>query len=267
MIYEVRDVRYRYAEAEALTGVSFKIERGQRVALLGANGSGKTTLLRLLDGLCFPNAGAVLYEGRELTAESLAEEEFGFGFRRAVALVFQNPDVQLFNPTVWDEVAFGPLQMRMEKGEIAEVVRRMMTRFGIEHLKDRAPHRLSGGEKKRVALASALAVDPEVLILDEPTAALDPRSQSEIIDFLIDCKGVKTVIASTHDLESVEEIADYCFVLHDGKLVAQGTPHEILENAELLEAAHLLRVNRHRHDGAVHSHPHIYKRHSHDGIK
>ena len=112
MIFEARDLGFRYAESEALAGISFVIQERQRIALLGANGSGKSTLLRLLNGLCFPSAGTILYRGRELTEEALTEEEFAFQFRRSVALVFQNPDVQLFNPTVYDEIAFAPLQRR-----------------------------------------------------------------------------------------------------------------------------------------------------------
>jgi len=263
LIFEVRGLGFRYAEAEALADVSVVVEQGQRIALLGANGSGKSTLLRLLDGLCFPSAGSIWFQGRELTEEALAEEEFAHRFRRSVAFVFQNPDVQLFNPTVYDEIAFGPLQMGMAKAEIAAAVAATLDRFGIAHLKDRAPHRLSGGEKKRVALASALAIDPEVLLLDEPTASLDPESQSGIVEFLIDCRGKKTVITSTQNLEIVEEIADYCLVLHRGRLVAQGPPSTILANEELLRETHLLHSHRHRHGGTMHAHPHIHQHHKH----
>ena len=265
MIFEAREVTYRYAEAVALEGVSFGIERRQRVAVLGANGSGKSTLLRLLDGLCFAGGGAVCFDGRELTEEALGEEAFAEEFRRTVAFVFQNPDVQLFNPTVFDEIAFGPLQL--EKPGIEGLVAAMLERFQIAHLKDRAPHRLSGGEKKRVALASALVLDPEVLILDEPTAALDPESQSAMIEFLLDCRGKKTVITATHNLDIVEEIADYCLILKEGRLAAQGTPEEILGNEQLLRETHLLHSHRHRHGGVIHSHPHVHQHHGHMGIE
>src|SRR4029077_2094392 len=154
--------------------LSLNIAEGTRVALLGANGSGKSTLLRILDGLIFPSAGEVLFGGVELIEDHFAEDEFAYDFRRRVGLVFQNPDVQLFNPTVFDEVAFGPLQMRWTKNEIRERVAATMDTLEISHLKDRPPHRLSGGEKKRVAIASVLVLDPEVLLLDEPPAALAP---------------------------------------------------------------------------------------------
>jgi cobalt/nickel transport system ATP-binding protein len=248
----------------ALEGVTFGIERQQRVAVLGANGSGKSTLLRLLNGLCFASGGAVYFDGRELTENALSGDQFAEKFRKTVAFVFQNPDVQLFNPTVFDEIAFGPLQLGKEG--IDRLVTGMLERFQITHLKNRAPHRLSGGEKKRVALASTLVLDPEVLMLDEPTAALDPESQSAMIEFLLDCKGKKTVITATHNLDIVEEIADYCLVLKGGKLVAQGTPEEILRDEMLLRETHLLHSHRHRHGGLVHSHPHVHQHHTHGGV-
>lgn len=147
------------------------IGKGERIAVLGANGSGKSTLLRLLAGLAFSSGGAISFCGKLLTEETFRDDAFVFDFRRRVALIFQN---KLFNPSVFDEVAFGPLQLRWPKAQIIERVDAVLTSLQIEHLKHRAPHRLSGGEKKRVALASVLVLDPEVLLLDEPTAALGP---------------------------------------------------------------------------------------------
>ena len=261
-MFEVRDVVYRYERVVALDSISLDIGAGQRVALLGANGSGKSTLLRLLDGLHFPESGAVRYRSEALTEEMLEDERFSFSFRRSVGMIFQNPDVQLFNPTVFDEVAFGPLQLRWPRETIRERVAATLESLDILHLKDRAPHRLSGGEKKRVAIASVLVLDPEVLLLDEPTAALDPHSQSQMIDLLAGWKGSgRTVITATHDLDSVEEIADHCFVFQAGRLVAQGPPAAVLGDVELLKRTGLLHVHRHTHrTGEVHSHPH----HHHD---
>jgi cobalt/nickel transport system ATP-binding protein len=230
------------------------------VALLGANGSGKSTLLRLLDGLIFGQSGAIWFRGEELCEEHLGDEAFAFPFRRTVGMVFQNPDVQLFNPTVFDEVAFGPLQMRWPKNEIRERTGGILERLRIGHLKDRVPHRLSGGEKKRVALASVLVLDPAVLLLDEPTASLDPRSQSELIDLLVEWGGgAKSVITATHDLGDLGDIADACFVLDGGRLVAEGRPDDILRNTELLQRTNLIHAHRHRHgSGGLHSHPHVH---------
>ena len=172
-----------------------------------------------------PMSGSISFHGQRLDAQRFEDDEFAFDFRRRVGLVFQNPDVQLFNPTVFDEIAFAPLQLRWCKDEIVRRVGQMLDMLEIGHLKNRPPHRLSGGEKKRVAIASVLVLDPEVLLLDEPTAALDPRSQSQIIDLLIGWgDGSKTVITATHDLGLVEDIADYCFVLQNGKIAARGNP-------------------------------------------
>jgi cobalt/nickel transport system ATP-binding protein len=261
-IFEVRDVTFRYQEVAALDGLNLTIGPGQRVALLGANGSGKSTLLSILDGLHFPQQGSVSFCGQPLTEERLQTQEIEFAFRRRVALVFQNPDVQLFNPSVFDEVAFGPLQMRWEKDRILLGVSRMLDQMEITHLKDRSPHHLSTGEKKRVALASVLILDPEVLLLDEPTAALDPKSESQMIDFLVSCSGGrKTVITATHDLDLIEDIADYCHVFQRGRVVASGKPEEILNDHEMLLSTNLIHAHRHAHSsGELHTHPH---RHGH----
>src|SRR4029078_8379997 len=196
-----------------------------RVAILGANGSGKSTLLRILDALYFPDGGSVTAFGMPLTEAQLQDEACAFQLRRRVALVFQTPDVQLFSPTVFDEVAFGPLQLRWPKDQVRRRVAETLDMLEIAHLKDRSPHRLSGGEKKRVALASVLILDPEVLLMDEPTAALDPKSHSMVVDFLIGWSGgAKTVITATHDLDIVSEIADDSVVFQQGAVVAQGVP-------------------------------------------
>ncbi len=260
-VFEVRNLTYRYDAVTALDNVSLSLEAGKRVALLGANGSGKSTLLRLLDVLYAPASGEILFHGQSLDAHRFEDDQFAFDFRRRVGLVFQNPDVQLFNPTVFDEIAFAPLQLRWSKDEIIRRVDQMLDMLEIRHLKNRPPHRLSGGEKKRVAIASVLVLDPEVLLLDEPTAALDPRSQSQIIDLLIGWgDGSKTVITATHDLGLVEDIADYCFVLQNGRIAAEGNPVEVLRNTSLLAQANLIHAHRHyRSDAHSHAHTHPYR--------
>jgi cobalt/nickel transport system ATP-binding protein len=265
-VFEVQNLVYRYnSDVTALKGISLAVARGTRIAVLGANGSGKSTLLRLLDGLYFPDSGSIAAFGEPLTEERLQDDTFAFDFRRRVALVFQNPDVQLFNPTVFDEVAFGPLQLRWPKDEIRRKVRETLDLLEITHLKDRSPHRLSGGEKKRVALASVLILDPEVLLMDEPTAALDPKSQSMVVDFLIGWSGgAKTVITATHDLDIVAEIADESVVFQQGQVVGQGPPAQILSDAALLERTNLIHAHRHIHgDGAMHAHAHRHLGHEH----
>jgi cobalt/nickel transport system ATP-binding protein len=221
--------------------------------------------LRILDGLYFPQDGTIRYRGQPMSESSFADDAFAFPFRRRVGLVFQNPDVQLFNPTVFDELAFGPLQLRWPKDEIRRRVAEISETMGIAHLKDRSPHRLSGGEKKRVALASVLVLDPEVLLLDEPTAALDPKSQGQMIDLLVAWGGgAKTVVTATHDLDIIEDIADRCIIFKDGRVVADATPAAILNDLPLLQRTNLIHAHRHAHAGGeVHSHPHTHHRHEH----
>ncbi|MGA2371086.1 MAG: energy-coupling factor ABC transporter ATP-binding protein [Candidatus Korobacteraceae bacterium] len=264
-LFELKDASFDYDGVPALRGLSLDIARGERVALVGANGSGKSTLLRLLDALCFASRGSVSFAGEPLTANHLADDQFSFAFRRRVALVFQNPDVQLFNPTVFDEVAFAPLQLQWPKENVLAKVTETLELMGIAHLRERPPYRLSGGEKKRVALASVIVIDPEVLLLDEPTATLDPRSQSQVIDLIQEWKGSsKTVITATHQLEIVEDIADRVVVLESGQVATSGTPAEILSNHELLLRANLVHAHRHSHGGVVHSHPHIHSHSKHE---
>ena len=264
-VFEVKQVSFSYDEIPALRNLSLTIDARRSVALVGANGSGKSTLLRLLDALCFPSSGSITFCGDRLTPERLRDDGYALSFRRRVALVFQNPDVQLFNPTVFDEVAFGPLQMGWTSSEVIERVNSTLETMGVAHLGHRPPYRLSGGEKKRVALASVIVLDPEVLLLDEPTSLLDPRSQSQLIDLIQNWKGTsKTVVTATHQLEIVEDIAERVVVLEKGSVTAEGTPSEILSNSELLLRANLVHAHRHRHGDMVHSHPHLHSHAKHE---
>ena len=262
--FETRGLCFNYEGIAAIRSLSVRLEPGERIALVGANGSGKSTFLRILDALCTPSAGDILFFGEPLTPDRLRDRAFAISFRRRVGLVFQNPDVQLFNPTVFDEVAYGPLQMQWEKDVIADRVNESLELMAIAHLKDRPPYRLSGGEKKRVALASVLVLNPEVLLLDEPTATLDPRSASQVVDLIQQWKGSeRTVVTATHQLDIVEDVADRLLVLEAGTVIADGTPSEILANKDLLLRANLIHAHRHSHGGVVHTHPHLH-RHSHD---
>jgi len=264
-IFSLRDVSFHYQSVVALQGLTLEITRGSRVALLGANGSGKSTLLRILDALEFPQTGSVNFDGNVLDEASLRDDEAAYAFRRRVGFVFQNPDAQVFNSTVFDEIAFGPLQLGWPKDEIRLKIGASLEALGISHLADRPPHRLSMGEKKRVAIASVLILEPEVVLLDEPTAMLDPRSQGQIVDLLFGWAGSgRTVVVATHDLASVADIADRCVVMHEGRVIADGPPSRILPDEELLRHAGLLHVHRHRHaDGVVHAHGHVHS-HGHD---
>jgi cobalt/nickel transport system ATP-binding protein len=262
MLFETHDVVVRYNQLVALDCLSIAVQKGERVALLGANGSGKSTLLRVLAGLIFPQSGTLTFDGQQVTEPRFEERDFTFQFRRRVGLVFQNPDVQLFNPTVFDEIAFGPLQLRWPKQQIRERVEQALHEMDIVQLRNRSPHQLSGGEKKRVALASVMILDPEVLLLDEPTAALDPQSQSQIVDLLRSWGGgKKSVVTATHDLDSLEDIADRCLVFEKGRIIAEGSPLQILHDVALLQRARLISVHRHTHaNGEIHPHPHLHTR-------
>ena len=241
-VFELEKVSFAYRGVTALDQVSLAVPAGRRLALLGANGCGKSTLLRILDGLYFPDSGSVRYHGAPLTEVDFEHDSFAHAFRKRVGLVFQNPDVQLFCPTVFDEVAFGPLQLGWAKERIKEMVGEALEYFEIAELRERAPHRLSGGEKKRVALASVLIMNPEVILLDEPTAALDPRSQGQIVQLMKSWESLgKTLIIATHDLHLLEEIADDCVVLDKGRIAGRGTPAEVLGDEPMLRAANLIR--------------------------
>ena len=245
-VFETSGLCFSYGEHAALRDLSLTIEEGARIALLGSNGSGKSTLLRVLDGLLTPLNGSVRYRGAPLTSEALEEDSFVFDFRRKVALLFQDPDVQLFNPTVFDEIAFGPLQLRWPEGRIRAAVEEQLQTMQIQALRDRAPYQLSGGEKKRVALASILVLEPEVLLLDEPIAALDPRSQDELIALLCSLGSDRTIVTATHDLDILADIADYCYVMQAGTIVGEGTPERVLNDRALLTMANLIGTHPHR---------------------
>jgi len=261
VIYDLEDVSFAYeADQRALAGVTLKVAPGERIALLGANGSGKSTLMRLLDALSFPTAGRMSAAGQALSEQALADEAVNHAFRRRVGFVFQNPDVQLFNATVFDELAFGPLQLGWARPRIIAAVDQALETFGIADLRSRPPHRLSGGEKKRVALAATLITEPEVLLLDEPTNALDPESRTILVDLLCSARtDGKTIIVATHDLEVAEAVTRRTVILAKGRVAADGETRAVLHDLDLLRRTHLLRSHWHvGSDGrpVAHAHPH-----------
>jgi cobalt/nickel transport system ATP-binding protein len=261
-VFEAQDLCYDYAGGiPALRGISFSIHSGELVALVGANGSGKSTLLKLMDGLVFPTGGEIRAFGQNLSEKAFQERSFVKNFRARVGLVFQDPDVQLFSSTVWDEVTFGPLQLRIPKEEVESRGRQVMDLLGISHLKDRPPYLLSGGEKKKVSLACVLSMQPRVLLLDEPTNGLDPRSQGNLIDFLLQWSSAgNNLIFSTQDLDMVEEIASRVIVMgKEHNIEADGQPEEFLFDPEFLLRTNLIHEHSHRHKTLVHRHPHAHE--------
>lgn len=222
------DVHYRYPNGyEALCGVSFCITHGEKVALVGANGAGKSTLLLHTNGLLTPSQGVVVMGGIKLTRRTLPL------VRQSVGLVFQDSDNQLFMPTVEEDVAFGPSNMRLEPEEIRRRVTEALDAVGALHLRGASPFRLSGGQKKRVAIATVLSMEPSVLVMDEPTSNLDPRARRQIID-LIRHFGHTTLIA-THDMEMVLDLCDRTIVMKQGRIVADGSTRHVFGDLALLE--------------------------------
>ena len=271
LAFRLQEVRYHYARSRlVLDGLSLDFAAGERTAILGANGTGKSTLLALLDGLIFPAAGRIEAFGRPLSEAALEDMAVAADFRKRVALVFSNPDVQLFSATVWDDIAFGPLQMGLSPAGVREVVERQMESLKITELRDRAPHTLSDGQKKKVAIASSLAIDPEVLLLDEPTNGLDPRTQVWLIEVLngLHREG-KTIIAATHDLGIAGDIADRAVVFgEEGGIAADGPFAEIIANEDLLLKVNLIHEHAHRHGNHrthVHRHGHYGHLHQDNG--
>ncbi len=244
--------------ASALVGIDLTIQPGEHVAIAGANGSGKSTLLKMLDGLVFASAGSIDAFGRPLSEAALDDPEFRRDFRSRVGFVFQDADVQLFCNTVFDELAFGPLQLGLAENDVRELVAATAEQLRIAPLLGRAPYMLSGGEKKRVAIASVLTLDPAVLLLDEPTNALDPRSQVWLLDVLEEWKAAgKTVVIATHDLSIAAESADRMVVLSEAHAIcADGTPEDVLGQRDLLLEVNLIHEHAHRHRSAAHEHPH-----------
>jgi cobalt/nickel transport system ATP-binding protein len=259
--FELADVSFSYgAGVTALAGIDLTIQEGERVALLGANGSGKSTLLHLLGGLAQPTAGEVRAFGAPLTAELLRDEARAQAFRRRVGIVFQNADAQLFSPTVRDEIAFGPLHLGLRQGEAQQRVDDMVRLLGLEALVERAPYKLSGGEQKKVALAAVLAIDPDVLLFDEPMSGLDPRTRQWLLEFLeaLHVAG-KTLVVATHDLAELERLVDRVVILgEDHRLAAAGPVSEMLGDRALLLSVNLIHEHTHVHGTLVHSHPHAH---------
>jgi cobalt/nickel transport system ATP-binding protein len=219
---EVVAVSYAYlGRYPALDDVSLTIGAGERVALLGSNGGGKSTLLKILAGLVFPDAGTYRAFGHEVTEAALEDEQFNEAYRSRLGFVFPNTDAQLFSPTVREELAFGPLNMGLDPDEAAARVDDLLELLDIAALADRAPYQLSEGQKKRVAIASVLVMNPDTLLFDEPTAALDPTTQLWFLDLLDDLSQAgKTLVVATHDLTTIERMADRRIVLGEDHRIA-----------------------------------------------
>ncbi|WP_440947041.1 energy-coupling factor ABC transporter ATP-binding protein [Methanosarcina sp. T3] len=236
-LLEVRDLchRYPHLEANALDNINLKVYKGERVAVLGANGAGKSTLFKHLNGILRPLSGEVLVKGETITKKNVRM------CRETVGIVFQDPDDQVLAPSVEEDIAFGPINMGLSRAEVEKRVKEALEMVGLTGFEERAPHHLSGGQKKLVAIAGILAMRPEVIVLDEPTAGLDPLSSARILELIMKMNrelGI-TLLLSTHDVDVVPYFAERVFVLHHGKLEADGNPDEIFNDPGLLRKAHL----------------------------
>ena len=254
-LLEVEGLSHRYGDKTVLADIGFRIQYGEKLVLLGCNGSGKSTLLKLLNGLIAPSAGSYRYDGEAITPARLKTPALHRRFRAEVALLFQNPDAMLFNPTVYDEIAFGPRQM--EVGDVDARVRHWAAEVGVTAHLQRPPFSLSGGEKQKVCLAALLALEPRVLLLDEPVAALDPRSTGWLVDFLAALP--VTLLTTTHNLSLAPELGSRALVLgEDHRLIHDGPVQALLGNMALLAAANLVHTHRHRHGSVEHRHNHVH---------
>jgi len=273
-IFDLKQVSYSYVgKIDALKDITLKIDRGEQVTIIGSNGSGKSTLLAILDGLVYPTSGQIYAFGNLVSEEAfdaIADNEFRTYFRTKVGFVFQNSDVQLFSPTVFEEIAFGPLQLGLTAEEVRSRVEDVLEMMQIGKLRDRSPHTLSGGEKKKVCIATVLVNNPDVLLMDEPSAGLDPRTQLWLIELLQELAGAgKTVITATHDLEIIDQISKRAIVMGEDHSVKMDRDSEsVLSDYELLLSSNLVHEHSHLHGKLVHEHLHVHgkgnKAHTHE---
>jgi cobalt transport protein ATP-binding subunit len=278
---DVDDIYFNYKNGhQVLKGLSCRIAPGEKVALIGANGSGKSTFMNHLNGVEKPFKGRVSIDGLMVNDKNLVS------IRRKVGIVFQDPDDQLFCATVADDVAFGPLNLGLPENDIQQRVSNALELTGLLGYEERSSFHLSFGERKRLALATVLSYQPDILVFDEPSTNMDPLNRRRLIEWLQSCD--KTMLLCTHDMDVVLEVSDRCLLLAGGRIIADGPTSEILYNRELLEANHLeqplalrnygllesrlnqdsmpeehriiikkfLRTHLHDHDGFKHSHPH-----------
>lgn len=230
-LIETRDLCYSYKTAPALKHVNFVAERKQKIAIIGENGAGKSTLFKHFCGILYPTSGEILIKGEPITKKNLKE------VRKTVGVVFQNSDDQIFSVTVEQDIAFGPTNLGLDEDTIKHRVTEVMELLSITHLASRPPHQLSGGEKKRVAIAGVLAMEPSVLVLDEATAGLDPKGVRDLMTFLqrLPEELGMTVIFATHHTDLVIELADIVYVMDKGAVVAASSVDEIFSQFELLD--------------------------------
>lgn len=260
-VFSLRGVEFSYPNTSPLLfDLNLDFCYGDSVCLLGANGSGKSTILKMLCALLFPTRGTFTAFGDHINEARMENDLYAKEYRRRVGFVFQNSEAQLFTTRIWDEIAFGPLQIGLSAREVKQRVEDMAGLLHIEELLERSPYRLSGGEKKKVALACILVMNPDVLILDEPTNGLDPKTQRWLTELLLQLnRAGRTIITATHNLELAHAISKRALVLsEEHRLVGDGNTHEILGNRDLLIKVNLIDEYTHIHESHEHTHRFIH---------
>ncbi len=229
---EIKNLNYSYPDGKkALKDINIKIYDNETIGIVGANGAGKSTLIKTIVGIFLTDQGEIIVDGEKVTKKTLNS------IRKKVGVVFQNPDDQLFMNKVYDDIAFGPRNYKLTEEKVKEKVEKVMKELNIEKLKDRSPNNLSGGEKRKVAIATVLSMEPSIILFDEPTSFLDPKGKRILIETL---KGINTTkIIATHDLDMVKDNCKRVIVLKEGQVVADGKPKEILNNIEFMEKCEL----------------------------
>ena len=229
---EIKNLNYSYPDGKkALKDINIKIDDNETIGIVGANGAGKSTLIKTIVGIFLTDQGEIIVDGEKVTKKTLNS------IRKKVGVVFQNPDDQLFMNKVYDDIAFGPRNFKLTEEKVKEKVEKVMKELNIEKLKDRSPNNLSGGEKRKVAIATVLSMEPSIILFDEPTSFLDPKGKRILIETL---KGINTTkIIATHDLDMVKDNCKRVIVLKEGQVVADGKPKEILNNIEFMEKCEL----------------------------
>jgi cobalt/nickel transport system ATP-binding protein len=260
-IISLKNIDYSYfGKIPALKNINLSIKKGEMFSIIGLNGSGKSTLLHIINALVYPDKGDVLFEGNKVNEKSLADKDFGLQFRQRMAYIFQNPDIQLFCPTVFDELLFGPLQINLSLEVARQRADETLSYLGITSLKDRPVYMLSGGEKKRVAIGAVLTMNPDVLLVDEPLSSLDPKTQTFFMELLLDLNHAgKTIIFTTHQLDLIEHLQPRVAVLSDEHTIQKtGSASEILSDEALLISVNLIHEHIHKHGGEEHKHYHSH---------
>jgi len=249
-----------YGKIPALKNINLSVKKGEMFSIIGLNGSGKSTLLHIINALIIPDSGEVLFDGKRVTEKSLQDKDSGLELRQRMGYVFQNPDIQLFCPTVLDELMFAPLQLNLPFEIAKERAEQTLSFLGIGYLKERSIYMLSGGEKKKVAIASVLTMNPDVLLVDEPLSSLDPKAQTSFIELLIELnRAGKTIIFTTHHLDLIDHLQPRVATISEDHTIRKiGTASEILSDEKFLISVNLIHEHVHKHGGEIHKHYHSH---------